>query len=585
LFIDDFEAPRMLFGVTIRSPVASGYVKSIETPKLSGTYTLIRSSDIPGSKQLAAMTVPVLAGEQVGYIGEPVGILVGPDKAKVEDYAAACNVIVEEADSAGEILFEQRELTIGLPAKKNLFENEENETEGKQKIIIEGVYKTGIQDHWSSESAGAVAVYSKGGIKIHTATQWPAHVRDSVAAMLGLPRESISVEPYPLGVHFDAKVWYPSLVSCHAALAAQVMKKAVKIMLTREEHFRYAPKRNAAEIHITSEIGEKGQVSATAIEVRTDMGAHGVFAAEILDRTSLAATGVYKLGAVSLHGKAVRSNNPPAGPFCGFGLSQGFFAIEKHVSAIASALREDGAEWRKNNLLGKYRFINQEDVVSGDIHFGDVLDAACKNSDYKRKWAANELLRRKEPAPEEKITPLRGIGIALAYQGRGVFQPSPQPSYAAAVVEVEIDQVDWMPRIRGIWLAVNAGKIADEERVRRSLTISAIAALGWATTEKIAYVKGIVTEGGVIAEGGIIAQSCAEYGIPSPETIPPLRIELVQTADTQPLDVEELPFSTIPAAYIEAVTQAAGHPFTQIPFNNIALWQVETGKEKEAEEK
>jgi CO/xanthine dehydrogenase Mo-binding subunit len=666
---------------------------------MPNSYMLIQAKDIPGKNQLEDFPLPVLARERLSYIGEPVALLIGPDEAKLEEYAALCKVLVDEeypvfsgASLPRDAVLAKRTLTLGNPERA--FEN--------AAMIIEGSYKTGIQEHWYSEPVGALAVFSHdkaeprktgGSILIHTATQWPFHVRKSVAGVLNVDAGRVVVEPSRIGIHLDGKIWYPSLVACHAALGALISGKPVKIVLTREEDFRYSPKRNGAEIHISSAMGGRGELLGTEIEASAFLGAHGVFTDEILDRTCLGALGIYKHVNVGLRGHAWGTNIPPGGPLAGFGLAQGFFAMERHVSHIADTLKQDPVEWRKNHMFSRNGSLAIGMGLKDHIPLEELLDTASAMSDYHRKWASYELLRdyhRTSPGFDQNDT-LRGIGIAAAYQGSGFLYngsdkgiywveltmekdgsleiktsmvssndehpyiwrhisaellsmemdmirvrangtdrvPDSGPSslsrnvtvitklveracaairkqrfrdplpitvrrschplkapgweerpydqtalshlgWGAAVVEVEIDPVEYIPKIRGAWLGVDGGKILSEARARRSLKFSIIQALGWASRENLAY-----------EEGQIPLKYIYDYDIPSPQDIPPIFIDFLWTDTVNPKGIGELPFNCIPAAYVQAVSQAMDHHFEKIPLTSKDIW--EAGKLKEQE--
>jgi CO/xanthine dehydrogenase Mo-binding subunit len=702
IFVEDLLPAGCLFAQTIRSPVSRGTLREIRYPRLPVSFTLIRGTDIPGKNELDGFPVPVLASSRVSYAGEPVAILVGPDMAKLEDYAARCGVIVDEeapefsAAAAGEegILAERR-LRFGDP--------EGGFSAGA--TVIRGVYATGIQEHGYAEPHGAVADFSARGeagrrITVHTATQWPFHVKRSVAALLKLSPEQVAVVPTGIGSHLDGKIWYPSLVSCHAALASFITKKPVKLVLTREEDFRFSPKRNAAELQISSALGAGGELLATEIRVTANLGAQGIFTDEILDRTCLGALGVYKYGNVKLEGFAARTNIPPQGPLSGFGLSQGFFAMERHISRITDTLRLNPAEWRKNNFLRRNGNLAIGVPLKEPAALEQLLDTAAAMSGYYRKWASYELLRtrRRGTGASPPGESLRGIGIALAYQGNGfLFEGSdrgaytveltlekdgsleirssmvssnpeylsiwrkvaveilavdpalvrirtesteaaadsgpstlsrnttiitrlmelccqairkqrfrdPLPitvrrtvrpdrapawggndgggrersfdrtafsrmSWGAAVVEVEIDPVSYVPKIRGAWLGIDGGKLLSEERARRSLKSSVVQALGWASREELAY------------EGGLISpEQVHRYDIPSPAEIPPVHVDFVWNDAAGSRGLGEIPFSCVPAAYVQAVSQAMDHHFEKIPLTARDIW--DAGKTKGSE--
>jgi CO/xanthine dehydrogenase Mo-binding subunit len=715
-FVEDIFFKPLLFGITIRSPVARGRLVSIECPRLPGSYTLITAAAIPGANQLEETSMPVLAGDTLSYIGEPVAVLVGPDEAKLEEYANLCQVVAGEEppvfssrDVSGKTVLAERVIAIG-DAEKAFAE---------AKTIVSGDYATGIQEHWYAEPIGAAAHFDHPRpekdknqeekkdddrtppvLVIHTATQWPFHVKRSVARLLNIDAGMVRVEPTLIGIHMDGKIWYPSLVACHAALGAFITKKPVKMMLTREEDFRYSPKRTGTEIRISSALGEKGQLLGTEISVTVNMGAHGVFADEILDQTCLGSMGHYRLANVKLSGAAVQTNIPPQGPFSGFGLAQGFFAMERHISHIADIRRQDPAEWRKNNHIGRNGHLPIGVPLKDAPPTEQLLDTAAAMSDYYRKWASFELLRirRQQNNWAEKKESLRGIGMALGYQGcgflysgtdkgkyaveltlgkdgsleiktsmvtsdddyshlwariaaeilsidpgkvkaitqstenpdsgpasasrnitvltklveraclairkqrfrdplpitvrrachpagnrgdEGFLPPPPGKSFdsnslahlgwGAAVVEVEINPIEYTPQIRGVWMGIDGGRILSEKRARRSLRASAVQALGWACREQTAYTEGVIP--------GTLEDNCK---IPNPLEIPPVFIDFIWNDSEDPKGIGELPFNCVPAAYLQAVSQAMDHHFQRIPLTAKDVWEAVKLKTREA---
>ncbi|MDR2048089.1 MAG: molybdopterin-dependent oxidoreductase, partial [Treponema sp.] len=457
---------------------------------------------------------------------------------------------------------------------------------------------------------------------------------------------------------------------------------------------RFSPKRVKTEIGLRSALGEDGRILATEMRVCADMGAAGFFAGELLDRVILGALGAYHHNALSVEAKAALTAIPPAGPLTGFGFAQGFFAMERHASHIADEFREDPAEWRKNVFLQKGTKLAVGNEIKDQVSLEGLLDTVSSMSDYRRKWAASELLRqhRRAGGQSRAAEPLRGIGIASAFQGSGLLYPvgaregveltlgkdgsleirtsmvsfgeeqiypwktiaarelgvdeslvkirtegkyipdsgpaclsrnialitrlversceaikkqrfrDPLPitvrrfyhpakgkawgselqydenalsclSWGAAVVETEIDPIEYIPRVRGIWLAVDGGPILAENRAKRNLTLLSIQALNWAVRENVVYTN-----------GEIPPEAPGNYSLPLPEEIPPIKIDF-QWSDGNPRGIGELPFSVVPAAYAQSVSQAMDHHFTKLPIGSAEIWELVRKREHPAHKK
>jgi CO/xanthine dehydrogenase Mo-binding subunit len=137
-------------------------------------------------------------------------------------------------------------------------------------------------------------------------------------------------------------------------------------------------------------------------------------------------------------------------------------------------------------------------------------------------------------------------------------------AWGAAVVETEIDPIEFIPKIRGVWLGIDGGKIFSQERARRSLKFAVVQALGWASREKISYTNGQIPE-----------RQFEYYDIPCPQDIPPIHIDFIWNDTARPKGIGDLPFNCVPAAFVQAVSQAVDYPFKRIPVTARDIWDAE----------
>ena len=682
-FTSDIIFPGMLYALTIRSPSARGILKEIISPEIPESCLLITAKDIKGKNELSDFPLPILADKNLDYIGQPIAILAGPDESLLEDISNRIFIDTDdmEPDFSMNNSAPDTENYMQIIKKEIVSENYPNE-ENKENLIT-GIYHTGIQDHWYSEPCGALVMLNDDGLIVYTASQWPYHVKRSVASVLGWKADRVNVKVSNPSLHMDGKIWYPSLLACHAAIAAELSGKPVKLVLNREEDFLFSPKKCMSEIKINTKLGSKNEIHNTEIDLKLNLGSRGIFTDELIDQSSLGAMGIYKHGSYKILGQAYITNLPVQGPMSGFGLSQGFFASERHASVIADLLGVDPAQWRKKNYNNEF-FPAVGSVLKSRIPLDVLIDKAAGMCDYYRKWASYELLRKRRR--EEKLInrrePLRGIGITSAFQGNGFLHntytgcgntaiemilekdgsltvkstlaftetgsfealsilaqdilgvepkniniinnandapdsgiytfsrnitgftqlfekccnsirslrfrdPLPitvkrsikekkvtgwtgekissdafsNPAWGSAVVEAEIDPDTFIPGIRGIWLIADCGKIYSREKARQTLETGIIEALGWTRSEQIHYI-----------EGQIPARYTQNYNIPSITDIPPIHIEFLESDSEVPRGIGELALNCIPAAYVQALSQAMDYHFNKIPLDSRDIW-------------
>ena len=98
LYVDDLRFEGMLHGVTVRSSVARGRIKSItfegQRPAAAGPsdipwdeFTIVTAKDIPGENYVALILndQPYLADEVVNHPEEPIVLLAHHDKYLLEE--------------------------------------------------------------------------------------------------------------------------------------------------------------------------------------------------------------------------------------------------------------------------------------------------------------------------------------------------------------------------------------------------------------------------------------------------------------------------------------------------------------------
>jgi CO/xanthine dehydrogenase Mo-binding subunit len=82
----------------------------------------------------------------------------------------------------------------------------------------------------------------------------------------------------------------------------------------------------------------------------------------------------------------------------------------------------------------------------------------------------------------------------------------------------------------------------------------------------------------VYRDGKIPSEAIGNYPLPLPEEIPPIKIDF-QWSDGNPKGIGELPFSVVPAAYAQALSQAIDHHFTKLPIGSAEIWELVNSRE------
>ena len=184
-------------------------------------------------------------------------------------------------------------------------------------------------------------------LTIYVGSQIPYADRHQVARCLGLAEDAVRVKGTVMGGGFGGKEDIAGQV--HAALAATVTGRPVKVLYTREESLRFHPKRHATLIRIKTGARRDGVITAVEAELYGDSGAYASLGEKVMTRATTHATGPYVVGSAKIDCYAMYTNNAPCGAFRGFGVTQSAFAVESNMDILADQLGMDPVELRRIN--------------------------------------------------------------------------------------------------------------------------------------------------------------------------------------------------------------------------------------------
>lgn len=437
-YIADFQLPGLLYGYTIRSTQQRAEIVSLKPPALPPGYELITAADIPGDNYVALFNQdqPLLAEQVVNYIGEPIALLVGENLDEVKRLAGEVRVEYRPLPAIDDIEAALKGDNPPIFGTDNIFKSYayvkgEPETAFRQSsVIIEGVYRTGYQEHAYLETQGMIALPYNGGVKIIGSIQCPFYVQKGIAPPLNLPPEKIVVEQAVTGGAFGGKEEFPSLLAGHVALLALKTGRPVKMIYDRREDIICTTKRHPSRIVHKIGFDQDLHLTALSVDLVLDGGAHSTLSQVVLARSALSAPGVYCWSNVALRTRAVATNNVPTGAFRGFGAPQAFFAIEQQMNHAAYRLGVDPYRLRKINLLRQGATTATGQVLKESVGIESALDAVVLKTDFVTKyWAYRE--------QNNQTGRRKGIGLAAFFHGCGFTGKGEELIKATATVDYQ----------------------------------------------------------------------------------------------------------------------------------------------------
>ena len=347
----DYRYPGLAHASLVRSTISVGRVRTVRTAAAEaapGVLAVITSQTAPRLQRARRNVMtpppdPPLQSDEVHHYGQYVAVVVAETPQQAT--AAARLVRVEYEPGAAALSNEDP----GARTRSNPYHVDMSRGDVEQglrsaHVTIEATYTTSEQVHTPVGLFATVAHWDSGHLTVHDSTQNPFHVRDVLAAAFRLSTDDVRVEVPFVGGAFGAGL----RVSPHtilAALAARVVGRPVKLVLTRPQMFTGIGHRPGTVHRVRVGATRDGTLSAIDHE-GTATGSRGL---NILNPVTTGTIAAYACPNVSTRDKRVELDIPPISHMRAPGEAEGNFALESALDELAYALGLDPVELRLRN--------------------------------------------------------------------------------------------------------------------------------------------------------------------------------------------------------------------------------------------
>ncbi len=533
-FTDDYSFPDMLYGATLRAGTPHATLRKLdisEASKSTGVVAVLTAEDIPGeiNHGLVVKDWPALVGigERVRYVGDAIALVVADTldnaqsaldliEAEYEDLPVVSDPVQARKADAPDI-HERGNLLKHIKVRKGDLEQGFEQAD----IILEDTYHTAITEHAFLEPECAIArLTDEGRIEVYVGSQIPYADRSQIARCLGMADEEVRVIGALIGGGFGGKEDIAGQI--HAALLAKETGRPVKILYDRHESLLVHPKRHATQIRVKLGAKRDGTLVAVETELYGDTGAYASLGEKVMTRATTHSSGPYVVPHVKADCYAMYTNNPPAGAFRGFGVTQSAFAVESMMDELAEQLEIDPIELRRNNALEVGSLTNTGQELRESAGLIECLNQVTQRiQDFSSEPFVAHV-------PEGGPRKRRAWGIAAAYKNTGLGGGAPDKASA----EVELYE-DGTAEVRTSSAEIGQGLVAvlqmivaeeltvPTDRVRVLLSDTDLTPDGGPTTaSRQTYVTGNAARHATDAIKQAVAATLAEH-----YDVPPAQIE------------------------------------------------------------
>jgi nicotinate dehydrogenase subunit B len=404
---------------------------------------------------------------------------------------------------------------------------------------MQRTYTWPYQMHASIGPSCAVADFHDNQVRVWSGTQNPHILRADLALLLQRPEAEIDV------IRMEAAGCYgrncADDVSADALLLSRAVGRPVRVQLTREQEHAWEPKGTAQLMDVKGGLNADGSVAAYDFATRYPSNSAPTLAL-LLTRTIAPIPDVSEMGdrtAIPPYDydnmRVVSHDMPPivrASWLRGVSALPNTFAHESYIDELATEAGVDPIEYR-------LRYLRDERAI-------DLVNAVAERAGWKSRPV------RQEPTAEGDV--VRGRGFAYALYVHSKF-PGYGAAWSAWIADVAVNKTTGDVSVTRVVAGQDSGLMINPDGVRHQIQGNVIQSTSRALMEEVSFDRKAVT-----------SREWGAYPIIKFPDIPKIDVLMLPRQDQPPLGVGESASVPSAAAIANAIFDATGVRFRELPF-------------------
>ena len=433
-YTDDVKLPNEVYVVMVRSRVAHGVIKGIDTaaarkmPGVLGVYAgtdlaqygtlkcIIPFNNRDGSPMIKPPR-PALPTDKVRFVGDPVAFVVAEALLQAKDAAEAVEVDIDQLPA---VVRPEEAARPGAPlihdeAPGNVaLDYHFGDTEQVAAAFAKAAHVTRVKLVNSRvvvnamEPRAAIGIYdpASGRYTLHAPSQGAFGLRGNMAEILKVEPKQVRILTGHVGGSFGMKsAPFPEYVC--VLHAARALGRPVK--WTDDRSGSFVSDSHGRDHELTAELALDADGTFMAVRI-TNFGNMGGFLSQVAPMPSTLNTvmnvqSVYRTPLIEVSTKCVFTNTTHVSAYRGAGRPEGNYYMERLIDLAAAEMEIDRLELRRRNLIRPGEIPRK--TASGSTYdsgdFPGVLKHALEIADFK-----GFARRRRESRKRGKV---RGLGI------------------------------------------------------------------------------------------------------------------------------------------------------------------------------
>jgi carbon-monoxide dehydrogenase large subunit len=373
-YVDDLTREGVLHAAILRSSVAHGFIRSIDTAAalaLPGVHKVLTAREIGTPVPVIPLRLwpitelehfgqPVIAEHKVRYVGEVIAVVLAVSQAVAEDALEAIVLDIEPLQAIADrrvacensaLLFEQ----VGSNRAVTYTASKGDADAAFAQAPYTRRERLAVQRHSALplEMRGVLAEWDAdvGRMTVWGAAKVPFANRRILARLMNLSEDAIDMLESDVGGGFGARgEFFPE--DFLIPFAARFVGRPVKWTEDRREHLMTMGHAREMDCEVEIACSRDGIILGLRGQVYVDAGAYLRTTGSISPRNvAQFLSGPYRVPNVYVHSSVLLTNKAPIGTYRGPGRFETDFFRERLFDMVARDLGIDPVEFRRRNLV------------------------------------------------------------------------------------------------------------------------------------------------------------------------------------------------------------------------------------------
>ena len=405
-----------LYGVIVPAAVGKGRVAAVDVhdaQSAPGVRLVLTKDNAPPQHPFGpvdlpdrfARAMPALNNDDVPYFGFPVAFVVADTFEQATAAAAMVRVHYAPAPgaydlhAAGPTATNHSPIDGGAPADSAIGDFDSAFADAPVKI--DAIYTTPYQNQSPMEPHATMAVWDGPKLTVHTAAQLTVSPQEGLARTLNIRKEDVRIITRYIGGGFGNKLPY-YFEATLAAIGARMLKRPVKVAMTRPQVFHMTTHRSASEQHLRLGANPDGRLTAYGQDALVQAASFDDYVEPVM----LAARQLYAAPNRLTRHRLAKLDLPRSDSMRAPGDAIGLQALECAMDELAERLNIDPVELRLRNDT---QTDPEHNLPFSSRHLGECLREGAARFGWSKRVA--------KPASVTDGRWLIGLGVASAIRG------------------------------------------------------------------------------------------------------------------------------------------------------------------------